>query len=157
MSPRSLSSSAILPLAATLAIAACAPATAAPPVTPVAKRPAPRPASPGPTSALLPPSLAVRVVFDGVEGAEAARARDAFAPVSPRLAECQRGNGVIRLKLVSSRGGSRVTVEPETTLDGRARRCVLETLSVIEMEGFSGDTSAAARPSGFSALLRIEW
>ena len=95
-------------------------------------------------------------MFDRVDGAEAARAHAAFAPLTTRLAECHPGGGVIRLRLVTSRAGSRFTVEPETTLDGRAQRCVLETLSVIEMEGFSGDASAA-RPTGFSALLRIEW
>ena len=154
MSPRPLSSLALTVAVLAVAIGGCAPIAEAPPATPTAVRGAPRPTAA--STPLIPRSLGLRLVFDRVDGAEAARAHAAFAPLTTKLAECRPGGGVIRLRLVTSRAGSRFTVEPETTLDARAQRCVLETLSVIEMEGFSGDASAA-RPTGFSALLRIEW
>lgn len=157
MSSRPLSSLALTVAVLAVAIGGCAPIAEEPPATPTAVRGTPRPAATAATTPLIPRSLGLRLVFDRVDGAEAARAHAAFAPLTTRLAECHPGGGVIRLRLVTSRAGSRFTVEPESTLDGRAQRCVLETLSVIEMEGFSGDASAAARPTGFSALLRIEW
>jgi hypothetical protein len=137
------------------AISGCAPVIADRDATPAAPEVVPRPAA----SAVGPRRAPVTLVIDRVEGAEAARTRAAFAPVvERRIAECQpTGNGVIRLRLVSRAGSSRFTVEPETTLDPRARVCVLETLSTVEIEGISGDASPSSRPSGFSALFRIEW
>lgn len=97
------------------------------------------------------------MVLEPIEGAEAARARAVFASVERRVAECHQGGGVVRLRFMSRGGNARYSIAADTTLDGHARRCVLETLSTVEIEGISGDASPSARPSGFSALLRIEW
>jgi hypothetical protein len=34
---------------------------------------------------------------------------------------------------------------------------VLEGLSTVDIEGISGDASPSARPSGFTAQLKLEW
>lgn len=120
------------------------------PTTPIGEAPAVQ-TSPGPRRAPL------TVILDPEGRAEAARARAAFASVERRVVECQPGGGVVRLRFTSRGGNARYSIEADTTLDGRARRCVLETLSTVEIEGISGDASPSARPSGFSALLRIEW
>ena len=100
----------------------------------------------------------VRFEVTGISGAEAAQTHAAFAPLKTRLSECRRGGGVIRLRLVAGPGRARYTVEPDTTLDPRARRCVLETLSTVDVEGLAtSDPNRTAQPSGFSALFRIEW
>jgi hypothetical protein len=64
---------------------------------------------------------------------------------------------VIRLTLTAANGKAAYAVEPATTLAPRARRCVLEALSTVDIEGISGDASPSARPSGFTAQLRLEW
>ena len=63
----------------------------------------------------------------------------------------------MRLRMMSRPGSVRYSIDADTMLDGHARRCVLETLSTVEIQGISGDASPSARPSGFSALFRIEW
>lgn len=136
---------------------ACAPVADARPATPPAPAARYRPA-PGPGPApLVPTTLTAGLFFDHIEGAEPARARAAFAPMSAKVTECHPGGGVIRLRLTAAPGTSRYVVEPDTTLDGHARRCILETLSTVEIEGISGDPSPSARPSGMSALFRFEW
>jgi hypothetical protein len=139
-------------IAASLAISACAPVEGERPMTPVALAPAARTVSPpaGPRRA------PITMILQPIEGAEAARMRAVFAPVERRLAACHPGGGVVRLRLVSRGANARYSIEADTTLDGHARRCVLETLSAVEIQGIS-DASPSARPSGFSALLRIEW
>jgi hypothetical protein len=100
----------------------------------------------------------VRFEVAGIEGAEAAQTHAAFASVKDRLAACRRGGGVIRLRLVAGPGRALYSVEPDTTLDPRARRCVMETLSTVEVDGLgAGDPNRTGQPSGFSALFRIEW
>ena len=139
------------------ALAGCAPTVAPRPAAP------PEPSAhyrspPGPGQApLLPNTVTAGLFFDHIEGAEPARTRAVFAPMPAKVAECHPGGGVIRLRLVALRDSSRYAVEPDTTLDGHARRCILETLSTVEIEGISGDASPSARPPGMSALFRIEW
>jgi hypothetical protein len=90
--------------------------------------------------------------------AEAARTRAAFARATPVLERCAPGaGGIIRLTLTGDRERARYAVQPSTSLGPTERRCVLEALSTVEIEGISGDASPSARPSGFTAHLRIEW
>lgn len=139
--------------AVVLAIPACAPVEGDRPAVPVAPLPATRTVSP----ASGPRRAPITVVLEPLGGADAARTRAVFAPVERRIADCQKGGGVVRLRVVSRDGAARYSIDADTTLDGRARRCVLETLSTIEIEGMSGDANPSARPTGFSAILRIEW
>jgi hypothetical protein len=98
------------------------------------------------------------LVLEKVEGAEPARARAIFAPVPRAIRECHPGSGgVIRMTLTAADGRAEYKVEPATSLGPRARRCVLEALSTVEIEGISGDASPSARPPGFTALFRFEW
>lgn len=140
-----------------LAMACCAPVPdARPPTPPTPSARYRSPQGPGPAP-LVPTTLTAGLFFDQIQGAEPARARAAFAPLVAKVTECHPGGGVIRLRLTSASASSRYVVEPDTTLDGHARRCILETLSTVEIEGISGDASPSARPPGMSALVRFEW
>ncbi len=113
------------------------------------------PPRPGPIVSTWPAPV---LVFEEASGAQAARAGAVFAPARRALGECHAGTGaVVRLRLASEGGRARYTIEPATTLDAAQRRCVLEALSTVDVEGISGDASPSARPSGFSALIRLEW
>jgi hypothetical protein len=139
--------------ATTLSACLTAPFSGPIPILPLHAEPAdPRP---GPVTTVFPgPGL----VVEKVEGAEAARARAAFAPVVARLGACRPGSGgVIRLTLTHEAGRSAYHVEPVTALDPPSRRCVLEALSTVDVDGISGDGSPSARPPGFTALFRVEW
>jgi hypothetical protein len=133
-----------------LAIPGCAPVSEERPTTPAVPAPRPRLAD-------VPRKSQVAFVFQEIEGAEAARTRAVFAPIEARVSECRPGKGVVHVRLVSKRGQTSYSVEPKTSLVGYERRCVLETLSTVELEGISGDASPSARPPGFTALFSIEW
>jgi hypothetical protein len=129
-----------------------------PRVTLSASPEAPATVRPGP---IAPANPAPEVVFEGLSGAEAARARAAFAPARERLGECRPGtNGVLRLRLVKRGPHAEYVLEATTALDPRQRTCVLETLSTVDLDGaaLSGVTfDGAARPPGVTTHLRIEW
>ena len=113
------------------------------------------PPRPGPIVSTWPAPV---LVFEKVEGVQAARASAAFAPARRGLGECHAGTGgVLRLRLAAEGGRAHYTIEPATTLGPAERRCVLEALSTVDVEGISGDASPSARPSGFTALIRLEW
>jgi len=131
-------------------LASCAPLPEERPTTPAVPAPRPRLAE-------APRKAPVHLVFEQIEGAEAARTRAVFAPISTRVTACRPGKGVVHLRLVSDGSKAQYTVGPKTTLVGYERRCVLETLSTLEIEGMSGDANAAARPPGFTVLFSIEW
>ncbi len=110
---------------------------------------------PGPVTSSWPAPV---LVFEHVEGVQAERAHAAFAPARKALGDCRPGQGgVVRLRLATEGGRAQYTIEPASTLGPVQRRCVLEALSTVDVEGISGDASPSARPSGFTALIRLEW
>lgn len=157
----------MLPLRASLgllvvlapALAGCS-ATTDPvaPAAPVAPPPPPvtsRPAVPAAPMYVHPVPV---LTLEALEGAETARARAAFAPVPATVRECQAGTGqILRLRLVAGEGRAHYSVDPATSLGPQVRRCVLEALSTVDIEGISGDPSPSARPPGFTAQLKLEW
>jgi hypothetical protein len=110
---------------------------------------------PGPVVSTWPAPV---LVFEKIEGVPETRAHAAFAPARKALGECRPGQGgVVRLRLATAGSQAQYVVEPATTLGPAARRCVLEALSTVDVEGISGDASPSAKPSGFTALIRLEW
>src|SRR4051794_9639607 len=102
---------------------------------------------PRPPEPHAPPPPAEFVVEQS-EGAEAARVHAALAPVQRAVSECHSGTGgAIRLRVVSGPEGTRLHVEPSYSLDPRERRCVLEALSTIDVDGVLSDPSPSTRPS----------
>jgi hypothetical protein len=113
------------------------------------------PPRPGPTASTPPAPV---LVLEEVDGAQPARTSAVLAPAQKALGECHAGTGaVVRLRLASEGGRAHYAIEPATTLSSAERRCVLEALSTVDVDGISGDASPSARPSGFTALIRLEW
>lgn len=123
------------------------------------------PAAPIAAAPVAPPSTPFTyvhpspvLILEALDGAESARARAAFAPLPATVRGCQVGTGqILRLRLRAGEGKAHYSVEPSTSLDPQLRRCVLEALSTVDIEGISGDASPSARPSGFTAQIRLEW
>ena len=98
------------------------------------------------------------LTLESFDGAGAAQARAVFAPVPAPVRECQAGTGqILRLRLVAGEGKAHYSIDPSTSLGPKVHRCVLEGLSTVDIEGISGDASPSARPSGFTAQLKLEW
>ncbi len=115
-------------------------------------------AAPAAPAKAAPERSPVRLFIEESRGAESARLRAMFAPAETAVAECVPGSaGIVRLRITSGAAGARFTFEPNASLDPRRRRCVLEALSTIDPVGVSAGGSPSDRPSGFTALLRIEW
>jgi hypothetical protein len=136
-------------------VSACAaetPAPAAPAAAPEAPKPAPQEV---PFTYVHPDPV---LFFETIEGAEATRTHAAFAPVTKALNQCRPGTGgVIRLKLVAGADKSHYDVHPSTSLDPTARRCVLETLSTVDIDGIWSNGSPSEKPPGFTTQFRVEW
>jgi hypothetical protein len=122
------------------------------------------PSAPGAAAPLAPPRTPVQLFVEQSEGAETARVRAVLAAAEPRVSECVAGSGgVLRLRLANGPDGARFTIERSSVvgrrspLGPRERRCVLEALSTVDLPSAAADPSPSARPSGFTALFRIEW
>ncbi len=137
----------------------CGPAMDGPvaPVASVAQAPAaPKPAPTETPFTYVHPDPVL--FFETIEGAEATRTHAAFAPVTKALNQCRPGTGgVIRLKLVAAADKAHYAVQPSTSLDPQARRCVLETLSTVDVDGIWSGGSPSQRPPGFTTQFRVEW
>jgi hypothetical protein len=121
-------------------------------------------AAPGTAGPLAPVRTRARLLLEQGEGAESARVRAALAAAEPRVSECVAGSGgVIRFRVASGPDGARFTIERSSLMGRRSRlgprqqRCVLEALSTVDVPSATTDASPSARPSGFTALFRIEW
>jgi hypothetical protein len=145
----------LLGLVLGFAAASCAAAVEEPAQRVETAKTAPRPLDSASNTYVRPVPV---LVVEQVSGAEPARTRAVLAPAASATEPCRPGaGGVIRLKLSAADGKARYAVEPSTSLDPAQRRCVLEALSTIEIDGISGDASPSSRPSGFTALFRLEW
>lgn len=144
------------PVVPTATVAPSAPRAPSTPLTPLA--PLGPISSPGGGGPLAPVRPQARVFVEQSEGAESARLRAAFAPAEARVSECVSGSGgVVRLRVVARPDGARLTFEPSSALGPRERRCVLEALSTVDVPSAAADPTPTAKPSGFTALFRIEW
>jgi hypothetical protein len=145
--------------AALIAVAALLAGCASAVDAPVAPEAAHAPVAPTPApSAMYVHSVPV-LSFESIEGAEATRTHAAFAPVTKALSQCRAPGtgGLIRLKLVAGDGKAHYAVQPSTSLDPQARRCVLETLSTVDVDGIWSNGSPSEKPPGFTTQFRVEW
>ena len=92
------------------------------------------------------------------EGVTADEARTALDPFRTRVLECMPNqSGAIRVRIVRTGDGIRMTIQPGTSLNPLTQRCILETLSTLNYDEAWSRSSPADRPAGFSTLLRIEF
>jgi hypothetical protein len=144
-------------------LAACSIPEAGPPAVPRNPPPeravtavaADEPPISGNSNAVTQPS---GVFIESVEGAEVARARATFAPVVRSVQECRPGSGgVLRVQIRSAGEQTRYTLLPGSTLGPLGGRCALEVLSTVNLADVQSRASPSNRPTGFTALIRIEW
>jgi hypothetical protein len=131
---------------------------------PVAERPEPKTAIATPVDAIplaMPkptPSLAPRLVVERVEGADPHQMQQAFAQIRQHVKDCApRSATVLHMRLQSSDEAVRITFEPGLEASPELRRCVLEALSTVDLDDMGSRANPSQRPSGFTALLRVEW
>ena len=78
-------------------------------------------------------------------------------PTQERVAQCVPGtSGMIRVRVESSNKTAEtlLTIEPDVALDVQARRCILEALSVMQLDE---DPSKRLGPGGFTSHIMISW
>jgi hypothetical protein len=110
-----------------------------------------------PPAATAPGQRTTRVVVERADGPAAAQVSTRYAPLAEPLQACAPGTGgVVRVRVDKQDQQTRITVQPGTT-SAAAGHCALETLSTVEVDDSASQASPANRPSGFSALLRLEW
>lgn len=144
-------------LVLTVLAASCAPLEAPPlvrspdPLALIAPDPPDAPQNQGARSG---PTL----VFEGLSPQEAKRANVGFALPADALGRCvPESNGLIRIRVESRADHTQLSVQPGTNLDPLQRRCVLETLSTLNMGGLDIHGVPTGSTEGFTQLLRIEW
>jgi hypothetical protein len=84
---------------------------------------------------------------------------EALAPVRQQMKECVGGKtGVVRVRITSAKNRTSMDIEPGSPLSDASHRCVLETLSTIDVDGVLSQGSPSDRPpAGFTSVLRVEW
>jgi hypothetical protein len=75
------------------------------------------------------------------------------------LAHChQPGGGTVHVRIVRQGTSLHMHIEAGATLDPTAHRCVLESLSTVELpDTASNGGGPAVPPSGFTSLLTLSW
>jgi hypothetical protein len=106
-----------------------------------------------------PPPLVPRVSIEGEKGERMEAAQAAFEPARERMKECVPGKkGVLQVRIRTGPTRTSMDVEPSSSLGGSTSRCVLETLSTIDVDEALNRGSPSDRPqSGYSSMMRIEW
>ncbi|MFO0761768.1 MAG: hypothetical protein U0359_35320 [Byssovorax sp.] len=151
-----------LPLFLATLLAACSSAPAPAPSPPSPPGPSPEndpgPPEPRPLASAAAPKPPPSLMFEGVQGANAARANAVFAPIRAQLAECSPQNrGSILVGIENRAGSTKMHVAPGSTVDPKRMRCALEVLSTVDPDAVLDRQSPIDRPSGFTGQIRIEW
>ena len=82
----------------------------------------------------------------------------ALLPMRQQMRECTSGkNGVVRVRIKTDKNRTSMDIEPGSSLDGATHRCVLESLSTVDVDDVLGRVNPSDRPSGFTSVLRVEW
>lgn len=126
------------------------------PATPTATPEAPAPA---PAAAATPQASGPRLDVEDLKKDGTARdTNKVFAPSRTSLSECSAGKGgVLRVRIESDDNRAWMAIEPGSSVDGAARRCVLEALSIVDFPEVVAESPASTQPRVFSSLVTISW
>lgn len=137
-----------------------APTAAATPPAPVA--PAARAEGAGlgnepPTPVEIVDSLLFRI--ENVQGASAAAAGVAFAPVQEPVERCLPPRpGVLRVLVASESGRASVQVAPGSDVDPTTRQCMIDALASIDVAAvLAGTGTPSADARRFASTVNISW
>lgn len=103
-------------------------------------------------------ALRCRFTTSEAQGCGPTEIESLLDPARVRLERCLGpSGGKIRVRVRDVDGRLAFEIEPGPSLDIRQRQCVLEALATIDDPTSSLSNGATVRPSGFTALLTIEW
>lgn len=78
-----------------------------------------------------------------------------FAPTQEGVQKCVQGpTGVVRITVESKGGHTLFTIEPDASLSDTQRRCILEALSVLDLDN---DPTKRLGPEGWTSHVIIRW
>lgn len=83
-----------------------------------------------------------------------------LAPVTESLQTCRpKQRTRLRIRIVADADGARLRLDPNTRTDPNTRRCVLEALSMMEVDGAlaAGASSPSDAPPRIESQLTINW
>ncbi len=106
---------------------------------------------------VAPPSIGPTILFEELQGPQPAQARAVYSKAGAALQECAKQGGTIRVSVKGEGERARYSIEPGSALDPSQRRCVLEALSVVDVDSVLQTANPTDRPSNFTGLIRIEW
>jgi len=109
--------------------------------------------------ALAPNPLVPTVDVEDASGKPQKGPAAALAPLRERMKECTAGRaGVVRVRIKTDKNRTSMDIEPGSSLDGSTHRCVMETLSTIDVDDVLSRGSPSERPpAGFTSIMRVEW
>lgn len=96
-------------------------------------------------------------LIDRIKGRSTDQLGRMLEPTQERVAQCVPGtSGTVRVRVESSNktGETLLTIDPDVDLDVQARRCILEALSVMQLDE---DPSKRLGPGGFTSHIMISW
>lgn len=116
----------------------------------------------GPATARTPSGpapLVPRIRVEGEKGERLEGAQAALEPARERLKECVPDKrGVLQLRIQTGPSRTSMNVDPSSSLGGATSRCVLETLSTMDVDEALRQGSPSDRPSrGFNSIVQVEW
>lgn len=107
------------------------------------------------TDARKPQRTSPTYVIGRIKGRSSDQLGRILAPTQERVGACVPGtSGTIRVHVESRTGETLLTIEPDVDLDVQSRRCILEALSMMQLDD---DPSKRLGPGGFTSHIMISW
>ena len=104
--------------------------------------------------------LNAEVRIDQLQGISPEQAGAMLAPVTESLQTCRpKQRTRLRIRIVADADGASLRLDPNTRTDPNTRRCVLEALSMMEVESALADdaNSPSDAPPRIESQLTINW
>lgn len=107
----------------------------------------------------LVPAPRCHLTVTETQGCEPPDVETLLAPARSRIEGCRGpSGGKLRIHVRQTAGKLAFDITPDSSLDPKARQCVLDALSTLHADESSTAWSGLyVRPTGFTSLITIEW
>ena len=98
--------------------------------------------------------------IDQLQGISPEQAGAMLAPVTESLQTCRpKQHARLRVRVVADEDGATLHLDPKSRIDPKTKRCVLEALSMMEVDGALADgaNSPSDAPPRIESQLTINW
>jgi hypothetical protein len=98
--------------------------------------------------------------IDQLQGISPEQAGAMLAPVTESLQTCRpKQRARLRVRVVADEDGATLHLDPKSRIDPKTKRCVLEALSMMEVDGAlaAGASSPSDAPPRIESQLTINW